>query len=173
MRDLLLRRFGQGVVKELIEINRSEVLLSLLRGFTTGWEENVLFGDRRWQWENMKVEQGNAKHILRQLSDAKYPDFWKVKFEDQLHLLCDQLRRFVKFEMRDLSLQELESVVAHGRMAYEMTRRLIPVVEANQTTWCLCGHSREIHNDAVCLFSYNDEGFPFDIDCECPSFRAR
>jgi hypothetical protein len=44
-----------------------EELLILLRRFTVRWEQNVLLGDHRWQWENMKAMQRFAKGLSKEL----------------------------------------------------------------------------------------------------------
>jgi hypothetical protein len=91
------------------------------------WEQNVVLGDHRWQSENMKTMQrfanGLSKEFLR--FSSKYSDLWDAEVKDQIHLLSSELHQFVTPDMRHLSVQDNEVMVARGRMAYELTRALI------------------------------------------------
>jgi hypothetical protein len=99
--------------------------------FMVRWEQNVVLGDRRWQLENMKTMQrfarGLSKEFLR--SDPKNWDLWDAEIRGQMHLFSSELRQFVTPDMRHLSVQDNEVMVAHGRKAYELTRGLVSYLE--------------------------------------------
>ena len=105
--------------------------MTLLRRFTVRWEQNVLLGDHRWQWENMKAMQRFAKGLSKELLkfDSKYSNLWNAEVRDQIRLLSTELGQFVTPDMRRLSIRDTEIMVAHGRMAYELTRGLISYLE--------------------------------------------
>jgi hypothetical protein len=127
--------FAQSTVNRLSQrLNRSdsmEGLLTLLRRFTVRWEQNVLLGDHRWQWENMKAMQRFAKGLSKELLkfDTKYSNLWNAEVRDQIRLLSTELGQFVTPDTRRLSVQDIEVMVAHGRMAYELTRGLTSYLE--------------------------------------------
>jgi hypothetical protein len=110
--------------------------LTLLRRFTVRWEQNILLGDHRWQWENMKAMQRFAKGLSKELLkfDSKYSNLWNAEVRDQIRLLSTELRQFVTPDMRHLSVQDNEVMVAHGRIAYELTRGLIWYLERERQT---------------------------------------
>jgi hypothetical protein len=122
---------------ETDELNRgepAEELLSLRR-FMVRWEQNVVLGDRRWRSENMKAMQRFAKGLSKEFLrfDSKYSDLWD-EVRGQIHLLSSELRQFVTPDMRRLSVQDNEVMVAHGTMAYELTRGLISYLEPEKLT---------------------------------------
>jgi len=95
------------------------------------WEQNVVLGDRRWQWENMKSTQRFAKELSRELlgSHSRHSDIADVDIRNQLHLLSTELGEFVKPDKRGLTIQDNQAIVAHGRTAYELTKGLISCLE--------------------------------------------
>lgn len=113
-----------------------EELLTLLRRFTVRWEQNVLLGDHRWQWENMKAMQRFAKGLSKELLkfDSKYSNLWNAEVRDKIRLLSTELGQFVTPDTRRLSIRDVEIMVAHGRMAYELTRGLISYLERERQT---------------------------------------
>lgn len=94
-------------------------------------ERNGVLGDHRWQSENMKAMQRFAKGLSKEFLrfGSKYSDLWDGEVRDQIHLLSSELHQFVTPDMRHLSVQDNEVMVAHGRMAYELTRALISHLE--------------------------------------------
>lgn len=113
-----------------------EELLLLLGRFTVRWEQNVVLGDHRWQLENMKDMQRLTKGLSIELlkCDSKYSDLWDAEVRNQMRLLSTELRQFVRPDIRDLSVQDNGVMVAHGRMAYELTRGLISYLDPEKRT---------------------------------------
>jgi hypothetical protein len=99
------------------------------------WEQKVVLGDHRWQSENMKAMQTFAKGISKEFLrfDSKYSDLWDAEVRDQMHLLSSELRQFVTSDLRHLSVQDNEVMVAHGSSAYELTRGLISYLKRQET----------------------------------------
>ena len=106
-------------------------LLPLLRRFTVSWEQNVILGDPRWQSENMKAMQRSAKGLSKELLklEPEYSEHANAEIRDGIHLICTELRDFVMPDMRRLSVQGIEVMVAHGRMAFDNARGLISYLE--------------------------------------------
>jgi hypothetical protein len=161
---------------QLLDQPSAEELSIVLGKFVVEWEQNVMFGDHRWERENIMTMQSVSKKLLTDLVRLNSKQAFSSTDMEEMQPLVNELHEFVMVDVRGPRVQEFEPAIAHGRKAYEMAREVISVrpslIKAKEMRWCLCGHNQEIHNDAVCLFSYNNEGFPFDIDCECPSFRA-
>ncbi len=99
-----------------------EELLTLPRRFTVRWEQNVLLGDHRWRWENMKAMQRFAKALSKELLkfNSKYSNLWNAEVRDRIRLLSTELGQFVTPDTRRLSIRDIEIMVAHGRMACEL-----------------------------------------------------
>lgn len=112
-----------------------EELLTLLRYFTVRWEQNVLLGDHRWQWENMKAMQGFAKDLSQKLLEieSKNANLWNAEARDKIRLLSTELGQFVIPDTRRLSIRDIEIMVAHGRMAYELAIGLISTLEREKS----------------------------------------
>lgn len=111
-------------------------LLPLLRRFTVRWEQNVVLGDHRWQWGNMKTMQGFAKDLSEELLgfDSRCCDSWDAEVRNRIHLLSTELRQFVRPDMQRLSVHAIEVMAAHGRITYELTRGLISYLEPEKLT---------------------------------------
>ena len=108
-----------------------EELLALLKRFMITWEQNVVLGDHRWQSENMRAMRRFAKGLSKAFSrfDLNYSDLWDAEVRQQMHVLSSELVQFVTPNIRLLSVQDNEAMVAHGRMAYELTRGLLSHLE--------------------------------------------
>ncbi|MGA8905493.1 MAG: hypothetical protein WB661_10865 [Candidatus Bathyarchaeia archaeon] len=113
-----------------------EELLPLLRRFTATWEQNVVLGDHRWQSQNMKAMQRFAKGLSTELLelDSQYSGVWAAYVRGRMHQLSAELREFVTPDMRDLSAQDHEVIIAHGKAAYELTAGLISYLEPGKPT---------------------------------------
>jgi hypothetical protein len=125
-----------GLTQRLNQSDSIEELLPLLRRFKAQWEQYVVLGDHRWQEENMKAMQRFAKGLSKELLNlnSKNCDLWDAEVRNQARLLSGELYEFVKPDMRRLSVQDIEVMVAHGRVAYEMTRQLISNLESEKLT---------------------------------------
>jgi len=84
----------------------------------------------------MKAMQRFAKGLSKELLNlnSKNCDLWDAEVRNQARLLSGELYEFVKPDMRRLSVQDIEVMVAHGRVAYEMTRQLISNLESEKLT---------------------------------------
>jgi hypothetical protein len=67
--------------------------------------------------------------LAEPLSDLNYTRFSQLDCLRQ-GILSTELRHFVTPDMRGLSVQGIEIMVAHGRMAYESTKDLISYLES-------------------------------------------
>ncbi len=79
----------------------------------------------------MKVMQRFAKGLSTELLelDSQYSDLWDAYVRGRMHQLSTELREFVTPDMRNLSAQANEVLIAHGRTAYELTAGLMSYLE--------------------------------------------
>ncbi len=76
-----------------------------------------------------------AKRLSKELLefDSKYPDLSDAEVRNRVHLLSTELRQFVTPDMRRVSIRDVEIMVAHGRMAYELTNGLVSYLRSRAT----------------------------------------
>ena len=130
------RQTANGLSQRLNQSDFMEELLPLLSRFTAIWEQNVVLGDHRWERENMKATQRFAKGLLREPLefDSRYSDSSDAEIRNRVHLLSTELRQFFTPDIRGLSIQDREVMVAHGKVAYEMTGGLSSYLEPEKLT---------------------------------------
>lgn len=131
-----LQQTANGLGQQPAQSDSMEELLPVLRRFTVRWEQNIVLGDHRWQWENMKTMQGFAKDLSEDLLgfDSRCCESWDAEVRSKIHVLSTELRQFVRPDMRRLSVHAIEVMVAHGRITYELTRGLISYLEPEKLT---------------------------------------
>ena len=83
----------------------------------------------------MKTMQRFAKILSREFLefDSQCSALSDAEVRNQMCLISSELHQFVTPDMRHLSVQDLEVTVAHGKVTYEMTGRLISYLDSELT----------------------------------------
>jgi hypothetical protein len=82
----------------------------------------------------MKAMQRSAKGLSKELLkfEPEYSEHANAEIRDRIHLICTELRDFIMPDMRRLSVQGIEVMVAHGRMAFDNAAGLISYLESEK-----------------------------------------